>query len=275
MSSIKISACIITYNQESYIRECLEGALCQKVDFTYEIVIGDDCSTDGTSQICKEYATKYPKLIKYFPRDKNLGMTGNWKRTIEDCQGEYIALCEGDDYWTDPKKLQRQVDFLDNNSSYVGCFHNVVAVDEMDSQTRPMPWRSYTEDSFTLKDTFSRTALFHTCSFVFRNKLFKFPEWFNHVKSADMSLFSIIASIGDLKLLDGNMSVYRKNEGGITTNEKLMDYHINRILLWQYIDEYYDFKYASDITRVMDFHKAEVKKTDTSLYARIRRKLKV
>ena len=125
MNNLIVSACIITYNQEDYIRECLEGAVSQLVSFDYEIVIGDDCSTDNTFAICQEFALKYPKIVRLFPRKKNLGMIGNWIKTIEDSKGKYIALCEGDDYWTDPLKLQKQVDFLEANLEYVLCFNKV------------------------------------------------------------------------------------------------------------------------------------------------------
>ncbi len=275
MSSIKISACIITYNHETYLRECLDGAINQNVDFDYEIVIGEDRSTDKTLAICKEYAQKYPKLIKLFIRERNLGMTGNWVNTIENCRGQYIALCEGDDYWTDPNKLQQQVDYLDNNPNYVGSFHNVIATNEMDSNSKPKPWRTYNKDTFNLIDTFSKIALFHTCSFVFRNKLFEFPEWFHHVKSADMSLFSIVASQGRLKLLPGNMGVYRKNDGGVTHNEHLKDYHSNRLILWNYVNQHYDYNYKDDIEKVITFHNSELKKLDNSLLGKLRRKFNI
>lgn len=124
MSEIKVSACIITYNHEFFIRECLEGAINQKVNFEYEIVIGEDFSSDKTKQICIEYAEKYPNLIKFLSREKNLGMSTNWVNTIQNCEGKYIAICEGDDYWSDLSKLQKQVDILEANPHLVGCFHN-------------------------------------------------------------------------------------------------------------------------------------------------------
>ena len=124
MNKIKISACIITYNHEDFIRECLDGALNQIVNCEYEIIIGEDRSSDNTRQICNEYAQKYPALIKVFPRENNLGMIGNWMETIENCSGKYIALCEGDDYWSDPLKLQKQINVLEANPNLVGCFHN-------------------------------------------------------------------------------------------------------------------------------------------------------
>lgn len=136
MNKIKLSACIITYNHEEYLRECLEGAVNQIVDFDYEIIIGQDKSTDSTHSICVEYAERYPDLIKYFPREKNLGMIGNWIETIKNCTGEYIALCEGDDYWTDPLKLQKQVDFLEKNKDYGAvCSMYQILQEEVESVT--------------------------------------------------------------------------------------------------------------------------------------------
>lgn len=119
---MKVSACIITYNHEKYIRECLEGAINQIIDYEYEIVISDDKSSDNTLQICLEYASKYPNLIRILPSEFNLGMIGNWIKSISNCKGKYIALCEGDDYWTDPLKLKKQVDFLEENGGYVACY---------------------------------------------------------------------------------------------------------------------------------------------------------
>ena len=92
MKGVKISACIITYNQENYIKDCLDGAISQELDYDYEIVIGDDCSTDNTLSICKEYAEKYPEKIRLLSRDKNKGMAGNWVDTIQNCNGKYVAV---------------------------------------------------------------------------------------------------------------------------------------------------------------------------------------
>ena len=131
---MKVSACIITYNHENYIRECLEGSINQINYYDYEIVISDDKSSDNTLQICLEYASKYPNLIRILPSESNLGMIGNWIKSISNCKGEYIALCEGDDYWTDPYKLQKQVDFLEENPSYVMSFHNRFLVDNFNKK---------------------------------------------------------------------------------------------------------------------------------------------
>mgnify|MGYP001248218371 CR=1 FL=1 len=114
-----VSVHMITYNHEKYIAQAIEGVLMQKTNFLFELVIGEDCSTDSTRVICKEYADRYPNIIKLLPdAGKNLGMMENAIRTTMACTGKYIALCEGDDYWTDPYKLQKQVDFLEAHNDY-------------------------------------------------------------------------------------------------------------------------------------------------------------
>lgn len=126
---ILVSISCATYNHESYIRQCLEGFVMQKTNFEFEILIHDDASTDGTTTIIREYVDKYPNLIKPIFQTENqyskgvpISQTYNWPRA----RGKYIALCEGDDYWTDPYKLQKQVDFLEANPEYSMCYTNIL-----------------------------------------------------------------------------------------------------------------------------------------------------
>ena len=116
-----LSVFVVTYNQERYIRQCLESIVAQKVNFDYEVIIGDDCSTDGTGAICDEFAAKYPQ-IQVYHHPKNLGLLQNWEFVMNKCKGEYIALIEGDDLWIDEHKLQRQVDWLDAHPDYTLTF---------------------------------------------------------------------------------------------------------------------------------------------------------
>lgn len=212
MDEIKVSICIITYNQEDFIRECLDGAVMQIVDFRYEIIIGEDCSTDKTLEICTEYAAAYPRLIKIFKSDINLGMQGNWINSIQNCEGKYIALCEGDDYWTDRTKLQKQVDFLDSNSDYVLCFHPISILQTdgkiVDDFITRVP-ENY-EDIATL----ARLGNYiHTPSVVFRNVIKEFPFEFKHTPIGDFFLYLMLAEHGKLKCLEEKMCVYRYGVG--------------------------------------------------------------
>lgn len=111
-----------TYNHEKYIRQCIDGILMQKTDFPFEYIIGEDCSTDGTRAIVMEYAEKYPDIIRVVTDDVNVGMKANGLRCIERCRGKYMAICEGDDWWTDPNKLQRQVEYMEAHPECPMCF---------------------------------------------------------------------------------------------------------------------------------------------------------
>ena len=118
-----LSVVTITYNHENFIAKTIEGVLMQKVNFPMEFILAEDCSTDGTRRICQEYAEKYPNLIHLIISDTNVGGKKNECRAMTAARGKYIAFCEGDDYWTDPLKLQKQVDFLESHPEYSACFH--------------------------------------------------------------------------------------------------------------------------------------------------------
>ena len=220
MDDIKVSVCIITYNQEDFIRECLDGAIKQTVDFNYEIVIGEDCSTDRTLQICKEYASAYPNLIKIFERPKNLGMTGNWIESIQNCNGKYIALCEGDDFWTDPLKLQKQVDFLESNPDYVMCFH---AIDILKTDGSIIQDNiTSVPDNYEHITTLARVGNYiHTPSVVFRNIIKQFPVEFKISPICDYLLYIMLAEQGKLKYLEQKMAIYREGVGVLSQRSLL------------------------------------------------------
>ncbi len=131
-----VSIVTITYNHEPYIRKCIEGVLMQKVNFPIEFIIAEDCSTDGTLAICKEYAEKYPELIRLITSKNNVGAIANERRAMKAAKGKYIAFCEGDDYWIDPLKLQKQVDFLEKNPEYSVTFHRCKHFNVVDGTTK-------------------------------------------------------------------------------------------------------------------------------------------
>lgn len=236
MEKIKVSACIITYNQEQFIRECLDGALRQQTDFSYEIVIGDDCSTDNTLAICKEYAAKYPDLIRLIPRKKNLGMSGNWTSTIQECQGEYIALCEGDDYWTDPLKLQKQVSFLEQNPDYVLTFHPVAILNSENKIIND--FLTKVPETYETIEALARFGNYiHTPSVVFRNVVKDFPYEFRLSPIVDYFLYLMLAEHGKLKFLEDKMCVYRHGVG-VFSGESLLNIVKNNLRLFACLFSY-------------------------------------
>lgn len=121
---MKLSVFVVTYNQEQYIRQCLDSVVMQQVDFDYEVIIGEDCSTDNTPLICDEYAKKYP-FIRVYHHSKNLGLVKNWEFVLNHCKGDYIAMLEGDDYWIYPCKLQKQLEYMEMHPEVVLTFTGV------------------------------------------------------------------------------------------------------------------------------------------------------
>lgn len=124
--TLKVSVFCITYNHIHFIKQALEGFVTQKTNFPFEVVISDDCSTDGTKEIIEEYTKQYPDIIKPIYHSHNVGSYQNFIDTANACKGEYVAMCDGDDYWIDKNKLQKQVDFMDTNKECSICFHPVL-----------------------------------------------------------------------------------------------------------------------------------------------------
>lgn len=219
-----VSVCIVTYQHARFIRQAIEGALMQKTDFPVEILVGEDESTDGTREICLDYAKRYPDRMRVFLRSRRdvVQIDGqargsyNFRMTLREAKGEFIALCEGDDYWTDPEKLQRQVDYLRAHPECIGCFHDTKLVDA-DGQTLLKSYFQSEQDNFTQQDVLeSLMSREPTCSLVFRKSAFRepLPEWYLR-RPSDLYLDILLTSHGSLGFVRRNMGAYRKHAGGI------------------------------------------------------------
>lgn len=216
----KVSVCIITYNHENYIAQALEGALKQKCDFSFEIVIGEDCSSDNTLAICKKFTQQNPDKIRLLHREKNLGMMNNFVATLKACQGEYIALLEGDDYWTDEFKLACQVEFLERHKDFSICSHNVnIAYEDQVSDDQWLGQDAQTERN--LEDLLNGSGG-ATCSLVFRvDALTPIPDWYPKQKGGDWSLQILCASKGKMHYFSDVMGVYRRHAKGAVYYQRL------------------------------------------------------
>ncbi|HEX9927582.1 MAG TPA: glycosyltransferase, partial [Pyrinomonadaceae bacterium] len=128
----KVAVFMVAYNHARYIAQAIEGVLMQETDFPFKLFIGEDCSTDETRNICLSFKEKYPNKINLILNEKNLGGAPNALNVYKVCfeYGDYVAMCEGDDYWTDSRKLQRQIDFLEANPDFSVCFHPVKIIYE-------------------------------------------------------------------------------------------------------------------------------------------------
>lgn len=207
-----VSICMNTYRHERFIRQAIEGVMMQQTTFAVQLVIGEDHSDDLTRLICEEMTEQYSQKIKLLPSDRNYGQNNNLSRTIQACTGKYIALCEGDDYWTDPYKLQKQVEFMENHPDCVMCFHLINVVDQDGCLLEERKPKGQV-------DFYKGNDLFHlsipTPSIVFRNCLDLFPDEFYKIKSTDAFIVGMLSGFGDGAELDFVGGCYRKHDGGL------------------------------------------------------------
>ena len=210
--SPKVSILTISYNQEKYIRQTLDSFIMQKTNFKYEIVIADDCSTDKTPEIISEYVEKYPDIFRATLRKKNLGSWQNFLGVLSEARGKYIALCEGDDYWTDPEKLQKQADFLDKNLSYALCFHPVKVVFDNNEEKESVYPDANDRPKFTVKELLQHNFI-QTNSVMYRRQ--KYEDMPADIMPGDIYLHLYHAQFGKIGFIDRVMSVYRRHPGGI------------------------------------------------------------
>lgn len=214
----------IAYNQEKYIRETLDGFVMQKTDFPFVAIVHDDASTDNTASIIHAYAEKYPDIIKpifetenqYQKPDNQLGRI--MQQAIDATGAKYVAYCEGDDYWTDSLKLQKQIDFLENNPDFTMCFNSIEVVNENTGGRYPLAkveTREYSGNEII------ESLLLQTASVVIRKDVllserYKKAKADNRFTSGDITLYLAAASIGRIYCISDFMSVYRVNQGGVT-----------------------------------------------------------
>lgn len=215
-SDVLVSICCITYNHAPYIRQCLDGFIMQKTNFKFEILIHDDASTDGTADIIREYEAKYPDIFRpiyqtenQYSKGKNISATYNWPRAV----GKYIAQCEGDDYWTDPLKLQKQVDYLEMHSDCVLCFTNA-DVKSVRENERNM--YSHLEERDYSAIEIYKTWTIPTNTIMWR-RLQDYPSrTFKDIYFGDIFLFLNLAVRGQVHCINQKTGVYRRNEGGVS-----------------------------------------------------------
>ena len=251
---MKLSVLMITYNHEGFIAEALNSVLMQRVNFDYEIIIGEDCSTDGTRNVALDYQKKYPDRIRLLLPEKNMGMMGNFMATYGACSGEYVALLEGDDYWTSPDKLQKQVDFLDARPECSECFHNVNEVyDGRPELDHLFHRKKLKKRMFTLADIISHNFV-PTCSAVFRNKLFgEFPDWFLSMPMGDWPLHVLNAEHGTICYMDEVLAAHRFHEAGVWSGLETVAILLNSIAAANYLNNHYQSKFKKEINKSIAF----------------------
>jgi glycosyltransferase involved in cell wall biosynthesis len=217
-----VSVAMITYNHEQFIAQAIESVLMQETAFVVELVIGDDCSTDGTRRIVQAYAGKYPNVIRTLLPEKNLGMSRNYGAVWQACRGKYVAWLDGDDYWQTPQKLQKQVTLMESNPHYSMCGTKTQLVttssDGTEKDAGPFE-PAVLKPEYDLRD-FLKGYPMHTSSVLVRRESVTLPEWLNDVVLLwDACVFALCAAKGPVGYLNEVMSCWRIHAGGMWTTK--------------------------------------------------------
>lgn len=236
-TNIKISIIVITYNQEKYIRAALDSIFSQKTEHKVEIIIADDASSDETPSVIREFAEKYPKKVILITRKNNLGSWNNFIDAIRRASGDYIAICEGDDFWTDHEKLQKQVSFLERNKNYSICFHPVrVFYEGGEKDDAIFPERT---SGFNLESLLVSNFI-QTNSVMYRRQ--DYDRLANNIMPGDWYLHLYHAQFGKIGFINRVMSAYRRHHGGIwwkEENRRYLFWRKNAIKHLEFIDHLY------------------------------------
>lgn len=243
-----VSVCVQTFQHAKYIRQCLEAILEQKTTFPFEILLGEDESTDGTREICIEYSEKYPEKIRLFLHSRknnirvNKNPTGrfNFLYNLFSARGQYIAFCEGDDYWADPLKLQKQVDFLEANEGFVLTFHDAKITDARIKLTYSNYLLNNLKGILSMEELKQGPYLLLQ-TLCFRNCVKEFPIEFFQVINGDKFLISLLGQYGKGQFLESiTPGVYRHHPGGVWSGKKLSVQESHRLVTYKKMYNYYD-----------------------------------
>ena len=260
-----VSVDMITYKHEAYIAQAIEGVLMQETNFEYDLIIADDCSPDKTEEIVKNIIATHPKghIIKYFRHEKNIGMQANGLFAVQECKGKYIALCEGDDYWTDPYKLQKQVDFLEENPNFSLCVGGFTSFNEYSKKTSTH-LISLNKDlnskgfKFTLDDTMNQW-LTKTLTAVFLRNEKVFSQIKNYSFLRDIHLFYLILNTGNGFYFNEILGCYRIHEGGVNSMKQgevnnFNAYNVYRELYLLHNDNWTRIMFLKSTAHLLNFY---------------------
>jgi glycosyltransferase involved in cell wall biosynthesis len=212
---MKASVAMFAYNHAKFIGQAIESVLAQETEFDFELVIGEDRSTDETRRIVREYKQRYSDRIRLFLNDRNLGSIANFKKTFEACQGQYVATLDGDDYWTYPGKLQRQVSFLDTHPDHAISFHSAMMVWEAAGREPAVHRPPGQKSTYHVEDLLVHDFVATSSAVVRRACLPALPDWWASVPVFDWPFFVLNALGGRIGYIDECWSAYRQHEQGV------------------------------------------------------------
>ncbi len=268
-SDIILTAYCMAYNHEKYIKKTLEGFVNQRTSYKYKVIVHDDASTDGTAAIIKEYAERYPDIIvpvlqKENQYSKDAGIFNNFIKPL--LEGKYVASCEGDDYWCDPEKLQKQIDFLENNPDFSACAHNTEKIIEDGSSTGMFFNSSRTDREISTDEIIKYgSAFIHLNSIVCRREYrANKPSAFSVPTAGDYTLLIYLATVGKIWYIADVMSKYRMFSSGSWSAKMKRDKNLkikhskDSITALEKMNEYTHGKYSKSFNREIKYSKARI-----------------
>jgi glycosyltransferase involved in cell wall biosynthesis len=258
-----VAVFMVTYNHERYIRQAIESIVKQRTTFKFRLYIGEDCSKDNTRSICISLAEQYPDLITLICTEQNnlsVNVENIWKATLGS-GAKYIAFCEGDDFWNDSDKLQKQVDFLDANPDFTMCFSDVNIIDEI-GDILPDKYPRTGQEVYTIEDIIlSWRNIMPTPTLVFRNILpYPFPDFFIHGLASDIAVQLLLADKGKAKHFAAKMATYRNHHSSFSNAEATyVKTQAGYLKLFHAFNKYFDFRYDAIFKkRFLDTAKMEL-----------------
>ena len=259
---VRVSVEVLTYNHSNYIRQCLDSVIMQKTKFEFEILVYDDASTDGNQDIIQEYLDRYPDLVKDFRQRDNQFSKGKLKEAIlnmmqKHAKGKYVALCEGDDYWTDPNKLQKQYDFMEGHSDYSVCMHRARVIGDDGKAVGKFLGPRGIDRDVTFEDDLLR--FYATASKFFRREYYEnIPSFYYIGPAEDYPMMIILLVNGKGYYMKDEMCIYRRNVPGSAStvlrkqsHDTRIKYQNERIILLKEAQEYYKPKYYKEFDRYL------------------------
>lgn len=252
---VTVTAVVITYNHERFIAQALDGILMQEADFSYEIVVSEDCSTDSTREILVEYRDRHPDRIRLLLSPENECTNEVLSRAVDAARGKYVTLLDGDDYWTDPAKLARQVAFMEAHPGHSTCFHNArIAYD--DGRRDALHNAPDQRTLLTIEDLWDRNPI-ATCSVMFRGGLIqKWPKWYRDLRYGDWPLHLLHAEHGAIGYLDEAMAVYRVHAASLFGRMSEIDQLREVLAFYDEIDACFDYAHHVGVERGKARHEA-------------------
>lgn len=239
-NEVKVSVIMLAYNIGRYVETAIIGVLKQQTKYRVQLVIGEDCSTDNTLEICQRYAEQYPEAITLVHHNPNYGLQRNTMDCYKYCKGQYIAICDGDDYWTDKHKLQKMTDFMDSHTDFSECFHRVINYYEgkgIKSLSNGKGFNKVVSDVVDL----SKSCYITNSSCLFRKYYDELPTWLEEISLCDYAIHMLNAERGKIYYFSKPMAVYRKHSAGIfsemqSDRQLNMTLHVRELLMEHFKD---------------------------------------